>query len=110
MMKRDWDLVFSEYNLGLRLEDQLNQVEDKVRTVDPVRFNTSTDDLLSATIASELVIAPVALNEDQLSVSSRDVSVDRVQRKTRLWTWRCLSQARIENMWSRSPSTSSISL
>ena len=59
MMKRDWDLLFSEYDLRAVLENQLNQVEDKVRAVYPVRFETSTDDLLSATIASELVFAPI---------------------------------------------------
>ena len=76
MMKRDWDLLFSEYDLRAVLENQLNQVEDKVRAVDPVRFETSTDDLLSATIASELVFAPIELHEDQLSVSPRDAKVD----------------------------------
>ena len=76
MMKRDWDLLFSEYDLRAGLENQLNQVEDKVRAIDPVRFETSTDDLVSATIASELVIAPIELHEDQLSVSRRDAKVD----------------------------------
>ena len=76
MMKRDWKLLFSEYDLRAGLENQLNQVGDKVRAVDPVRFETSTDDLLSATIASELVIAPIELHENQLSVSHRDAKVD----------------------------------
>ncbi len=76
MMKRDWDLLFSRYDLRAGFENQLNQVEDKVWAVNPVRFETSTDDLLSATIASELVIAPIELHEDQLSVSPRDAKVD----------------------------------
>ena len=48
----NWDLLFWEYDLRAGLENQLNQVEDKVRAVDPVRFETSTDDLLSATNAT----------------------------------------------------------
>ena len=76
MIKRDWDLLFWEYDLRARLENQLNQVQAKVRAVVPGRFETSSDDLLSATIASELVIAPIELHEDQLSVSPRDAKVD----------------------------------
>ena len=76
MMKRDWDLLFSQYDLRIVLENQLNQIDGKVRTIDSARFETSTDDLLSATIASELVIAPIELHEDQLSVSPRDAKVD----------------------------------
>ena len=76
MIKRDWDLLFSDYNLRVGLENQLNQVKDKVRSIDPVRFETNTDDLLSATIASELWVVPIELHEDQLSVSSRDAKVD----------------------------------
>ena len=76
MMKRDWDLLFSKYDLRAVLENQLNRVEDKVRAVDSERFETSTDDFLSATIASDLVIAPIELREDQLSVSPRDARVD----------------------------------
>ena len=76
MIERDWDLLFSEYDLRARLENQLNQVQAKVRAVVPGRFETSSDDLLSATIASELVIAPIELHEDQISVSPRDAKVD----------------------------------
>ena len=76
MMKRDWYLLFSEYDLSAGLEKQLNRVEDIVRAIDPSRFETSTDDLLSATIASELVVAPIELHEDQLSISPRDARVD----------------------------------
>ena len=76
MMKRDWNLLFSEYDLSAVLENQLNQVNDKVRAVNSVRFETSTDDLLAATVASDLVIAPAELHEDRLSVSSRDAKVD----------------------------------
>ena len=76
MMKSDWDRLFSECDLRARLENRLNQVEDEVRDIDPVRFETSTDDLLSATSASALVVAPIELHEDQLSVSPRDAKVD----------------------------------
>ena len=76
MMKRNWDRLFSEYDLRAGLEHRLNQVEDEVRAIDPVRFETSTDDLLSATVASELVVSPIELHEDQLSVSPRDAKVD----------------------------------
>ena len=58
------------------LANQLDRVQAKVRAVVSERFETSSDDLLSATIASELVIAPIELHEDQLSVSTCDAKVD----------------------------------
>ena len=76
MIKRDWELLFFEYDLTAVLDNQLGQVEDKVRAIDPARFETSTDDLVSATVASELVFSPIELHEDQLSVSSGDANVD----------------------------------
>ena len=76
MMKRHWKLLFSKYDLMAVLDNQLKQVQAKVRAVDPRRFETTTDDLLSATIASDLVIAPIELHEDRLSVSPRDAKVD----------------------------------
>ena len=85
MMKRDWQFLFSERHLSDVLQNQLNQVGDKVRAVEPGRFETSTDDFLSATIASELVVAPIELHEDQLSVSPRDAKVDVSYDHTRVF-------------------------
>ena len=76
MIKRDWDLLFWEYGLHEVLESQLNQVEDRVRAIDSARFETSTDDLISAIIASDLVITSIELHEDQVSVSHRDAKVE----------------------------------
>jgi hypothetical protein len=76
MMKREWDLLFSEVDLGGLLEAQLGAVNDNVLQIDPARFESESDELLSASVASELVVSPLALLEDQISVSSTDAKVD----------------------------------
>lgn len=76
MMKRDWDLLFSEYDLRGTLENQLTSVEPKVRAVDPEEFRKATDDFLAASIASELVVSPIEVMDDEISVSSRDAQID----------------------------------
>lgn len=76
MIKRDWNLLFSEYDLRDSLQNQLDSVGDKVRSIDPARFDTNTDDFLAASVASELVVSQLELLEDEISVSSRDAKVD----------------------------------
>jgi hypothetical protein len=76
MIKRDWDLLFSEYDLRAVLEAQLASVDDHVLKIDGRRFDTETDDLLAASVASTLVVSPLELLEDQISVSSTDTKVD----------------------------------
>lgn len=76
MMVRDWDLLFSEYDLRAVLENQLASVDKKVRDIPQSRFDTETDEFLAATVASELVVAPLELLEENLSVSSREAQID----------------------------------
>jgi hypothetical protein len=76
MRKRDWDLLFSEYDMRAVLEAQLNAVNDRVVAIDRQRFDNRSDEMLAAEIASELVVEPLVLHEEDISVSSNDVKVD----------------------------------
>jgi len=76
MMKREWELLFCEYDLRAALDAQLAKVNDHVLKIDSQRFDKETDDLLAASVASELVVSPVELLEDQISVSAADAKVD----------------------------------
>jgi hypothetical protein len=76
MRKRDWDLLFSKSDLRSVLDAQLQSLSDRVLKVDPSRFETESDEMLSASIASELVVSPLELEEEEISVSSRDTKVD----------------------------------
>ncbi len=76
MMKREWDLLFSEYDLRAVLDTQLEKVDGEVIAIDKSRFETETDELLSASVASRLVVSPVELLEDKISASAADAKVD----------------------------------
>jgi Uncharacterized protein containing a TIR (Toll-Interleukin 1-resistance) domain len=76
MMKRDWDLLFSEYDLRAVLEAQISKVNGEVLGIEKGRFERETDELLSATVASKLVASPIELLEDRISVSATDAKVD----------------------------------
>lgn len=76
MIKREWDLLFSKYDLGAVLESPLKKVNDEVLQIDKHRFEKETDELLSASVASKLVVSPIELLEDKISVSVADVKVD----------------------------------
>lgn len=71
-----WDLLFSEYDLRKVLANQLRSVSDRVLKIGRSRFERESDELLAAAIASELVVAPLELHEEEISVSSRDAKVD----------------------------------
>lgn len=75
-MKREWDLLFSEYDLRAVLDAQLEKVDGEVIPIDKSRFETETDELLSASVASRLVVSPVELLEDKISASAADAKVD----------------------------------
>jgi hypothetical protein len=76
MMKREWDLLFSEYDLRAVLENQLRKVNDEVRAIAESQFDVHTDEYLAASVASRLVVSPIELREDAITVSSREVKVD----------------------------------
>lgn len=76
MRKRDWQLLFSEYDLRGILDNQLRAVNDRVLAIDKKGFENRSDEMLAAEIASELVVEPLVLHEQDISVSSRDVKVD----------------------------------
>lgn len=75
-LKRDWDLLFSKYDLRAVLDNQLSQINDKVLKVPKTSFSQKSDEEISAAIASDLVIAPLQLVEDEISVSQADTKVD----------------------------------
>ena len=76
MIKRDWDLLFSKVELHNVLEAQVQTLPDKVYAILEQRFERETNDLLAASVASELVVSPIELLEDEISVSSREADVD----------------------------------
>jgi len=75
-MKRDWHLLFSEYELRQVLDTQLAKVNGTVLAINKERFEGNTDEFLSASVASELVVSPIELFEDKISVSAEDAKVD----------------------------------
>jgi len=75
-MKRDWQLLFSKNELRLVLDGQLARVNDVVLALTKERFERNTDEFLSASVASELVVSPIKLLEDKISVSAEDAKVD----------------------------------
>jgi heme oxygenase len=76
LIKREWDHLFSEYDLDAILRNQLEQVRERVVKLDQNHFKTTSDDFISATLASELVVSPVVLLEDQIAVSTHDAKID----------------------------------
>lgn len=76
MIKREWDLLFSEYDLSAVLDAQLGKVRERVLKIEQGRFQATSDDFLAASIASDLVVSPLVLLEEQISVSSRDAKID----------------------------------
>lgn len=76
MIKRDWTLLFSEYDLRAVLEAQLGSVTKKVLDVERARFDRESDEQLAASIASTLVVEPLEFLEADIEVSERDTRVD----------------------------------
>jgi hypothetical protein len=76
MMKRDWHSLFADYDLRAVLEAQLQSVKDRVLKLERGRFDVESDEGLAAHVASELVVRPLLLLEDEITVASRDAKVD----------------------------------
>jgi hypothetical protein len=76
MRRRDWDHLFSEYDLRAVLEHQLSAINDKVLGVPKERFAADSDEQIAAVIASELIVEPLELEENEISVDASDVKVD----------------------------------
>jgi hypothetical protein len=76
MMKRDWDLLFSKYDLHAVLENTKARVSETVLRIAQELFKNETDDLLAASAASELVVSPLEVLADQVSVSAVDAKID----------------------------------
>jgi hypothetical protein len=76
MRKREWDLLFYEYDLRDVLEAQLRSINERVLKIPSSRFASESDEQLSASIASQLVVEPLELNEAEIFVSSEDTKVD----------------------------------
>lgn len=76
MMPRDWDLLFSEYELSAVLEAQLKSVKEKVLAIAAARFGAESDEELAAHAASMLVVEPIAFREADIEVSAKDAKID----------------------------------
>jgi TIR domain len=76
LIKRDWDLLFFEYDLDSLFRHQLSTIRDVVIKVPLPDFESTSDEFLSARVASQLVVQPLEFAEDRISVASRDVKID----------------------------------
>jgi hypothetical protein len=76
VIKREWTVLFNQYDLRAVLEAQLNAVGDRVRALQSSAFASSTDVFLAAKIASGLVVEPLTLDEGRIQVSTRDTKID----------------------------------
>jgi len=76
MHKREWQTLFSKYDLRALLDGHLAKVGDAVLRIARERFAKASDELLAAEVASELVISPVTLFDDAIEVSTTDAEVD----------------------------------
>jgi len=76
LIKREWTLLFSEYDLRAVLEKQAASIRDRVLHLDQSSFDADSDEFISAELASALVVAPLELLEDKIAVSSRDAKID----------------------------------
>jgi len=84
MHKREWTLLFSEYDLRLLLEAELKKVDERALAIPKERFKLISDELLAAQIVSDLTVTPLEIVEDDISVSSQDAKVDVSQDPNRL--------------------------
>lgn len=76
MHRREWDVLFSEYDLGGILDNQLRSINDRVWAIPKGRFDSDSDEQIAAAVASELAIESLELSEAEVSVESEDVKVD----------------------------------
>lgn len=75
MHRREWDVLFSEYDLGAILESQLSSINDRVLAIPKTRFELDSDEQLAASIASELVVEPLELREDTAYFGGIEISM-----------------------------------
>lgn len=73
---RGWEVLFSERDLRSVLEEHLKSINDQVVRIQGPRFDSESDEMLAAAVASELLIEPLQLLEDEISVSSRDAKIN----------------------------------
>lgn len=76
MIKRDWTLLFNDYDLRSVLDAQRKGGAERVRRIPESGFASRTDEDVAATTASELVVRPIVLHDDRIEVSTRDVKID----------------------------------
>lgn len=76
MQRSKWHVLFSEYDLRSILENQLARVRELVFRLDRAEFDRRSDEEIAASIASALVVNPLVLDEENITVSRRHVQVD----------------------------------
>jgi hypothetical protein len=76
VIKRDWTLLFNEYDLGDVLRSQYESIRERVLAIDKGAFLHASDEYLAASVASRLVVAPLTIDEDEVEVSVEDAKID----------------------------------
>jgi hypothetical protein len=76
MRKREWELLFSTYDLRGVLDAHIAKIGDAVLRIGRERFPPASDELLAAEVASGLVVSPLSLAENQIEVSTADTKID----------------------------------
>ena len=76
MIKRQWYLLFSDFELDAVLRARLQTLNKKVYAIPEQRFEKESNEFMAAMVASQLVVSPLRMLEDKITVSSREASID----------------------------------
>ena len=75
MIKRDWELLFSDQRLDVVLSQQLVAARGEVRAITEQQFVTDTNELLIASVVSRFAVRPLEIVEG-IEVSPQEAKVD----------------------------------
>lgn len=78
MKKRDWQLLFSSTPLQEVLDAKSRAVGEQVRAIPKEQFASETDEMVSARVASTMVVSPLEILDtpDKISTSDRETKID----------------------------------
>ena len=76
MQKRDWELLFSEYDLRQVLEAQGRKVPEHIRGVPAQDILGSDQEELTQRIVEHFEVSPIRLDEADISVDSAEAQID----------------------------------
>jgi len=75
-MKRDWDLLFSEYDLRAVLENALGRALESVSSIPDTQVKNADIEALANQIITEFRAEPIVLREAEITVDSHSAQVD----------------------------------